>query len=403
MAKKSGKGIEGIVCAFFGAVVAGWSGNWIWHYFTALGISMAIHYLLQDNTLPTLFKGANLVRHIGDAELIPEVVERREREYGYDVLLTIPPGLSPTDFEQRKEAIEAGLGATIEFQYINAGLLLMRVYRVKLSNRYDYTPMPLKPTEIPIGYSHKGMITLKFDDQYSNLLVGGVPGSGKSVFLRQALVNLILHSPAKLHLIDLKNGVEFAIFKRCENVESFAANETEARATVQKLERLMEKRYKMMERARVVKASEFPGGMIPHFVVVDEYANLREYKDIQLSFDRLLRMSRAAGIYFIICTQRPSAEIVPGIIKANIQATLAFRCRNEINSRILLDDADAANISNPGRGIFQIDKNYEIQVPYISDREARELIKHKYRQEIGPDANLSGVVRIDQPTRRANN
>jgi S-DNA-T family DNA segregation ATPase FtsK/SpoIIIE len=400
MMKKYGMGVEGVLLAAFGAIAATYSGNMLWHYYTLLGAGMALDYLIKNKDLPNLFRGAGLTRRIEETELIPLVVEKRKRDYGEDLLLTIPPGLSTTDFENHREAIENGLGASIEFQYINAGLILMRVYKVPLKSKYDYEPIKLGNTEIPIGYSHKGLITLKFDDQYSNLLVGGVPGSGKSVFLRQAIVNLMLHSSAKFHLIDLKNGVEFAIFKRCQCVESFASNESEARVTVQKLKRIMLKRYKAMERAGVVKASQFPNKMEPIFIIVDEYANLREYKDIQESFDRLLRMSRAANMFFIICTQRPSSETVPGVIKANIQATLAFRCRNEINSRILLDDGTAANLSTAGRGIFQTDKNYMIQVPFISDSKAKELIKSKYTPELPPNINMSGVVKVVDGSRR---
>jgi len=129
-----------------------------------------------------------------------------------------------------------------------------------------------------------------------------------------------------------------------------------------------------------------------HLVVIDEYANLRENKEIQAKVDKLLRICRAVGIYFIICTQRPSAETVPGLIKANTQAVLAFAVKNQVNSRILLDNDKAADIEIPGRAIYQQgSKDKEVQVMFLPDTKARSLIKPFCRKSEPQARNSKGV------------
>ena len=185
----------------------------------------------------------------------------------------------------------------------------------------------------------------------------------------------------KLHLCDLKYGVEFSIFQYSKMVETCARDIDEALALFYMLEEEMYQRYKILEAAKVVNITEYNKKyrhkkMPYHLVFIDEFANLKRSKEALELIDKLLRMARAVGIHFVIATQRPDAETIPGELKANLQATIAFKVRNEVNSRILLDYKGAENLRGQGHGILQTDKDVEFQGWYLDIDTARRLIEH---------------------------
>ncbi|TMC07685.1 MAG: hypothetical protein E6J41_15750 [Chloroflexi bacterium] len=96
---------------------------------------------------------------------------------------------------------------------------------------------------------------------------------------------------------------------------------------------------------------------------------------------RLCRLGRAAGIHVIGATQRPDADAVPGQLKANLPATMAFRVRDPVNSRVLLGDGNPQAASLPvipGRGIWQADVQVEVQTPWLDRSEAAALLARAY-------------------------
>lgn len=324
-----------------------------------------------------IFKDIGIIKKKGDLEEVPKIIWKRETESGFEAGLKLPVGLTTGDCRRKTEAFEEAFNAQVDFRYQN-GKTIMKVNRARLENHYDYKPMDVTGSvEIPIGYSVFGLETLSFDSGYPHLLVGGQTRWGKSVFLRQAIVNLVLKSKVRLHLIDFK-CVEFAAFRNVGCVESYSRTNEEAWKALRKLEGIMEDRYALFERSEVVNIQDY-NRKFPHLdyhvLIIDEYADTQDNSGIQAIVDKIIRKSGAAGIHGIICTQRPSADIIRGSIKANLPATLAFRTKNSLNSRILLDENDAAEIEHRGRAIFQTDRNLEVQVMYLSDEKAREMIK----------------------------
>lgn len=372
---------------------------------TGIALGLITYRAIKDkrNKFGRLFQACKLYN--ADKK-VPTVIKRTSTDYGEDVILHIPEGLCLTDIEKKQEAIEQYLGASIELEYIGPQKILMRVMSNKLKPLYKYQPMPTEgPVELPVGMSLKGPITLNLDDNYPSCLVGGTSGSGKSVCLRVMITNCILtKDPAmlKLHLCDLKYGVEFSIFQRSSFVETFARNIDEAIALLQYLEEEMYKRYKMLEEAGVVNIQEYnrkhkKNPMPYHLVFIDEFANMQVSEQAMVLIDKLLRMARAVGIHFIIATQRPDAKTIPGQIKANLQATIAFKTRNDVNSMILLDNAKAAELRGAGHGILQTDKEIEFQGWFLDINEARQLIKHTYvnKPKKKEEDDTSGVIKLD--------
>ena len=147
-----------------------------------------------------------------------------------------------------------------------------------------------------------------------------------------------------------------------------------------------------------------PDDRLPYIVViVDEYGEVsrpvaeasndtgrvRSSKtSTHAAVSRIARLGRAVGIHLIACTQRPDADVMPGQIKDQLPATVAFRTRSETNSHILLGDKDpaAALLARiKGRAVFQWETNDEVQAPFIEPEDAVALLAEKYGQRVGHD------------------
>lgn len=396
--KSQDKGVVCLISAIFGIFAATYFG-WRWHFFTVLGILFYFYKPKNDpKDLSNIFRQTGLVKKSGDLEEVPRIISQK----GDTTLLTLPVGLSSRDFERKALAVSEALNATVDFKY-HAGKIVMTVTKEKLQTLYQYEPVALGAVEIPIGHTLAGLKTLSFDGSYSNLLVGGLTRWGKSAFLRQALTNLIINSPSRLYLMDLKYGVEFDIFQPCRTVAGFATNEAEVRDSLEQIEKEIRERFHKFQKAGVSNIQDYnkrQNEMEHYIVVVDEYADLRDYGDIQERIDRIIRIGGGAGFHSIICTQRPSAETVRGTIKANIPVTLAFRTRNALNSRILLDSDDAAYLEYPGRAIYQTDQNQEVQVMFLEKDRARELVRPFYTKKESPKPKpKKGVLSLEEYTR----
>lgn len=273
-----------------------------------------------------------------------------------------------------------------------------------LRKKYAFRPVKtLASAEIPIGYSARGFQTLRFGDEWPHLLVAGQPGSGKSNFLRQVIINCILtkdRRKLKLHLIDLKaGGLEFAPFDGAEIVEDCVWTTETARETLAKLRREMERRNTLFRKNGVVKIQDY-NRKYPHkaldyrICIIDEFANLEEDLEARNLLKRLLREARSAGIYFILCCQRPDRETVPGYIKHALAASLCFKVRDQVNSQIVLGygHLEGAEIKVQGRGIFSAYDMMEVQ-PMLAPseyEEIRDLIGNRVKVEL-PDYDFSGV------------
>jgi S-DNA-T family DNA segregation ATPase FtsK/SpoIIIE len=333
---------------------------------------------------------------------IPLLYSKKKKEYGYDMTLHLPDGLCLSDIEKHQEAIETSLNAKIELLPSTNQKIVLKAFTKQLKSLYPYEKIETKGLSFPLGYSHKGLITHTMDDENPHMLIGGSTGSGKSVLLRVIITSVIQNKNVILHLCDLKGGVEFAIFKRSKNVKTFAKNMTEAITQLLMLKEEMYRRLELFENERVVNLNEYnkktKSHLPRHLLIIDELANITlESKEVTEIINELLRMARAVGIHIILATQRPSADVLPGTLKANISATVCFKVRNHVNSEILLDHKGAENLRGKGHGIYQTSDEQEFQGLFLSPKDAEELIKHTY---IDKSESLQvGVKRRDNGTR----
>jgi len=226
-----------------------------------------------------------------------------------------------------------------------------------------------------------------------HLLVAGTTGSGKSVCLNSMIVSILYNaSPdeVKLLMIDPKM-VEFTIYNGIAHLEvPVVSNPRKAAGALGWAVGEMEKRYKQFSENSVRdikgfnKLCETRDDLVKmHQIVIfiDELSDLMMVspKEVEDSICRLAQMARAAGIHLVIATQRPSVDVITGIIKANIPSRIALSVSSQIDSRTILDSVGAEKLLGNGDMLFNpvgASKPTRVQGCFISDAEVERVVNH---------------------------
>lgn len=235
---------------------------------------------------------------------------------------------------------------------------------------------------LPFGVGVNGESSVIALESLPHLLVAGTTGSGKSVFINSCIVGLCsMRTPEELRmiLVDPKR-VEMAIYDKLPHL--LTPPVTDAKKAVHVLAwaiREMESRYTMFAKARVRNIENFnkkvlPKDRLPNIViVVDELADLMMTapKEVEEYICRLAQMARATGIHLMLATQRPSVNVITGLIKANIPARVAFTLPSSVDSRTIIDCAGAEKLLGKGDMLFlstRHPKPVRIQSPWVDEQ-----------------------------------
>ncbi|MDD5430693.1 MAG: DNA translocase FtsK [Candidatus Pacebacteria bacterium] len=237
-----------------------------------------------------------------------------------------------------------------------------------------------------------------------HLLIAGSTGSGKSVAIHALIASLLYkNSPdtLKFIMIDPKR-VELTIYNNIPHLISPVITEGKKslgvfRWAIQE----MEKRYEKLQAAgaRDIKSYNKSNSddALPYIViVVDELADLMASygRDVESSIVRLAQMARATGIHLVLSTQRPSVEVITGLIKANITSRMALQVASQVDSRTILDSAGAEKLLGGGDMLFissELSKPKRIQGAYISEEELHKVTDFiRDNNEISPAENSEG-------------
>ncbi len=242
-----------------------------------------------------------------------------------------------------------------------------------------------------------------------HLLIAGATGSGKSVCIK-AIISCILYkaypNEVKLMLIDPKM-VELSVYDGISHLLTpVITDPKKAALALNWMVTEMERRYQAFAKEGVrdiTMYNEISGEkpMPKIIVIIDELADLMMVspKEIEDSICRLAQMARAAGIHLIVATQRPSVDIITGLIKANIPSRISFAVSSQVDSRTILDTSGAEKLLGKGDMLFFPVGDFKptrIQSAYISEKEVKKLVDHvKSQQDPIYEEQLSDLKKAD--------
>ncbi|WP_089503410.1 FtsK/SpoIIIE family DNA translocase [Campylobacter pinnipediorum] len=230
-----------------------------------------------------------------------------------------------------------------------------------------------------------------------HLLIAGTTGSGKSVGINAMLLSLLYrNSPQTLRLmmIDPKM-LEFSIYNDIPHLLTPVI--TQAKQAITALSNMvaeMERRYTVMSHTRTKNIESYNekmkkegGEQFPYIVVIiDELADLMmtSGKDVELYIGRLAQMARASGIHLIVATQRPSVDVVTGLIKANLPSRISYRVGQKIDSKVIIDQMGAESLLGRGDMLFTPPGSpgiIRLHAPFTSEKEIETIVEFLKSQQ----------------------
>jgi S-DNA-T family DNA segregation ATPase FtsK/SpoIIIE len=235
-------------------------------------------------------------------------------------------------------------------------------------------------------------------DRMPHMLIAGTTGSGKSVLMHALLTSLLFrNSPdeLKLILIDPKR-VEMANYNNIPHLLTPVIVEPEKILSALKWATAeMDRRYKLFQQVGVrnIQAYNEMSGFqaLPYIVIfIDELADLMMFAPVEVedAITRLAQLARAVGIHLVIATQRPSVDVITGLMKANIPCRIAFNVSSMIDSRVIIDGPGAEKLLGRGDMLYMppdASKPMRIQGVYVTDQEIKALVEYLRSQGVDPN------------------
>lgn len=231
-----------------------------------------------------------------------------------------------------------------------------------------------------------------------HLLIAGTTGSGKSVGINSMLLSLLYRNSPKtlrLMMIDPKM-LEFSIYNDIPHLLTPVI--TDPKKAVNALSNMvaeMERRYRLMAEAKTKnienyneKIKEQGGEILPFIVVIiDELADLMMTagKDVEFYIGRLAQMARASGIHLIVATQRPSVDVVTGVVKANLPSRISYKVGQKIDSKVILDSMGAESLLGRGDCLFTppgMSGLVRLHAPFASENEIENIVEFLKAQQV---------------------
>lgn len=378
----------------------------------------------------------------GDVQQNAAIIKDTLGEFGIDVdmeganigpkvtqyTMRPPSGVKLTRITQLESNIALNLGAqslrieapipgqkAVGIEVPNIKAADVRIHGILTSEQWK---MNHEPLAFGIGRDISGEAVVGELNQMPHLLIAGQTGSGKSVMVNTLLASLLYrNSPSemKLILVDPKQ-VEMAPYEDIPHLLTPVITEPEKTISALKWAvNEMERRYKLLaaEKMRDIRSynqkiasgrgkitvkdgegnmQEHEDGAMPYVVIViDELADLMMVaaRDVEALIVRLAQKARAVGIHLVLATQRPSVDIITGLIKANVPARIAFTVASQVDSRTILDQAGAEKLLGKGDMLILtpgMSKPKRIQGAWVTDEEVAKINDH-LRMQSAPQYN----------------
>ena len=300
--------------------------------------------------------------------------------------------------------------STVGVEFANDKAAAVSFYEIMASKVMREAPD--KKLMVPLGKSIMGDIGVCEINKMPHMLIAGTTGSGKSVCVNGIICSILMRArpdEVKLAMVDPK-VVELSVYNGIPHLMCpVVSDPKQAAVLLQKMVNEMEKRYHMFANTGTKKIEGYneyvekwnkkhPDEQLEKMpflvIIIDELSDLMMVaaKEVEDSILRITQKARAAGIHLIVATQRPSTEVITGLIKANIPSRIAFAVGSGIDSRTILDQTGAEKLLGKGDMFFMpIGQNSptRIQGSYINDNEIEKIINFtKNQQEASYDDNL---------------
>ena len=274
-----------------------------------------------------------------------------------------------------------------------------QIATVGFRDMIEATPHDDRPLDVPLGRTVTGQVMTADLTKMPHLLIAGATGSGKSVAINVIITSILLKakpSQVKMLMIDPKK-VELSVYNGIPHLLSPVVSEPKKAArALGKVVGEMERRYELFAALGVRNLDGYnrmvekenqshtdPNEQQPTMplilVIVDELADLMMTvsKDVEDAIVRIAQMGRAAGIHMILATQRPSVDVITGLIKANVPSRIAFAVSSGVDSRTIIDTNGAEKLLGRGDMLFEpIDQNKPIRIQgaFISDHDVEAVV-----------------------------
>ncbi len=292
--------------------------------------------------------------------------------------------------------------STVGVEFANDKPLPVSFYEIMASRTMQAAKD--KKLMVPLGKSIMGEIGVCEINKMPHLLIAGTTGSGKSVCVNGIICSILMRAKpdeVKLAMIDPK-VVELSVYNGIPHLMCpVVSDPKQAAVLLQKMVAEMEKRYQMFASSGTKKIegyneyvekynkkhSDDPLPKMPYVVIIiDELSDLMMVaaKEVEDSILRITQKARAAGIHLIVATQRPSTEVITGLIKANIPSRIAFAVGSGIDSRTILDQVGAEKLLGKGDMFFLpigMNSPIRIQGSFITDGEIQKIIDFTKNQQ----------------------
>lgn len=262
------------------------------------------------------------------------------------------------------------------------------------------------PLTIALGKDISGNPVVADLRKMPHLLIAGSTGSGKSIFLHSVIISLIYKSSpeeVKFLMIDPKR-IELSVYDEIPYLLHPVVLEPKmATKALKWVVNEMERRYSLFEEvgARNLESyNEKFEEKIPYIVVIiDELADLMviSSKEVETLLTRLAQMARAAGIHLLVATQRPSVDVITGLIKVNFPARISFQVTSKVDSRTILDVQGAERLLGAGDMLFMPPGSSHLQRihgPYVSEEEVKKLVE--YLKSVGKPKYLADLKEVEE-------
>ncbi len=278
--------------------------------------------------------------------------------------------------------------AALGIEVPNKIIALVYLREVLEDLKFLNSPSPLT---VGLGKDITGVPVIADLTKMPHLLIAGATGAGKSVCLNALIISILYKArPERVRflMIDPK-VVELSVYNGIAHLLApVLTDPKKASLALRNMVREMNRRYEIFAREEVreiaayndlIASGRCQGEILPYYVVIiDELADLMLVSpgEVEDSIARLAQMSRAAGIHLVIATQRPSVDVLTGVIKANITSRVAFTVSSQVDSRTILDMSGAEKLLGRGDMLFHpvgAVKPIRVQGAYISEREIKHI------------------------------